>query len=363
MTDPMAPRAPSRAIDLAFELRGFGRKLRRRLRDQADVGDLTPSQTAVLLRLEQDGPATTSALARAEGMRPQSMSAVVAALEAAALVAGAPDPRDGRQTLLSLTNHCRRWMAESRAARQDWLSRTIDTRLTPQEQAQLAAAIPLLQRLAQGRPDDRVARRNTQQTRIDLLGGFLAKMFRCPGLHLRRPAQQKRCRKTHRQRQVPPRRRRHGRDRAVQPAAVHPLVGAAFQIILRLEMAAAAVMPRHSMQDQQLVRRIHVVQRGERGVQPKHPAKIIEPARLAWRGQRQLLPDILAGRIAIGLHGGEPVQRAAHENDNQAPISERMRGRIGKSDRRAAKREGGTKAEQRLPAVDARRQGRRMCRI
>ncbi|MBS0332981.1 MAG: MarR family transcriptional regulator, partial [Proteobacteria bacterium] len=131
---------------MAQELRGLVGKLRRRLREQADAGDLTPSQTVVLLRLDSDGPMTTSSLARAEGMKPQSMGAVVAALEAAGLVAGAPDPADGRRTLLSLPDHCRRWLAEGRAARQDWLSRTLEARLSPEERDQLAAAIPLLHR-------------------------------------------------------------------------------------------------------------------------------------------------------------------------------------------------------------------------
>jgi DNA-binding MarR family transcriptional regulator len=135
------------AIALAEALRSVVGKLKRRLRDQADTGDLTPSQTSVLLRLEKDGPATTSGLARAEGMRPQSMGTVIAALEAAGLVVGSPDPVDGRQTLLSLTDHCRDWIAQGRAARQDWLSRTIEARLSPGEQDQLAAAMPLLHRL------------------------------------------------------------------------------------------------------------------------------------------------------------------------------------------------------------------------
>jgi DNA-binding MarR family transcriptional regulator len=132
----------------AEELRGFVRKLKRWLRDRAE-GELSPSQSAVLLRLEQDGSATTSGLARAEGIRPQSMGAIIAALEAAGLVAGAPDPADGRQTLLSLTDHCRRWLAERRAAKQDWLTRRIESRLSPQEQARLAAAMPLLHRLVE----------------------------------------------------------------------------------------------------------------------------------------------------------------------------------------------------------------------
>jgi DNA-binding MarR family transcriptional regulator len=132
---------------LAEDLRGFVRKLKRLLRQQALVGDLTPTQSAVLGRLERDGPATTSNLARLEGMRPQSMGAVITSLEAAGLVRGAPDPEDGRQTLLSLTDSCRQRIREDRAARQDWLQRTIAARLSREEQRQVVAAVELLTRL------------------------------------------------------------------------------------------------------------------------------------------------------------------------------------------------------------------------
>jgi DNA-binding MarR family transcriptional regulator len=136
-----------RASALAHDLRAMLSKLRRRLRDQADVGDLSPSQVSVLLRLEKDGPATTSGLARAEGMRPQSMAPIVSALESAGLLVGAPDPADGRQTLLSLTDNCRKLIKEGRAARQDWLARTLRDRLTPDEQEEIAKAVELLNRL------------------------------------------------------------------------------------------------------------------------------------------------------------------------------------------------------------------------
>jgi len=139
----------TRATTLAQDIRGLAGRLKRRLREQADVGDLTPSQTAVLLRLEKDGQATTSSLARAEGIRPQSMGAIIAALESAGLVHGAPDPGDRRQTLLSLTEACRRRIGEGRAARQDWLARTIESRLSAPEQEQLAAAVVLLRRLVE----------------------------------------------------------------------------------------------------------------------------------------------------------------------------------------------------------------------
>ena len=142
------PAAGSDAPFLAQQLRVFTIKLRRRLRAQGDGGDLKPSQWAVLGHLEKNGPTTTSALARVEGMRSQSMGSIIAALEQAGLVAGTPDPADGRQTLLSLTDHCREWIAQGREARQDWLSRTVDARLSPVERAQLARALPLLFRLA-----------------------------------------------------------------------------------------------------------------------------------------------------------------------------------------------------------------------
>ena len=135
------------ASALAQDLRALLGKLKRRLRDQGHIGDLSPSQISVLLRLEADGPATTSSLARAEGMRPQSMAPVIAALEGAGLVSGAPDPTDGRQTLLSLTDACRKWAAEGRAARQDWLTRTLQARLSPEEQDEVARVIELLKRL------------------------------------------------------------------------------------------------------------------------------------------------------------------------------------------------------------------------
>ncbi|MBB5045999.1 DNA-binding MarR family transcriptional regulator [Rhodopseudomonas rhenobacensis] len=141
------PTAPD-ALTLAHELRLVIGRLKRRLREQAYLGDLTWSQVAVLGHIDREGPATVTALARAEGMRPQSMGATVAALEAAGLVSGAPDPKDGRQTLLSLTPACRDLIVAGRAAREDWLQRAIQSNLTAEETVQLSAAVVLLRRLA-----------------------------------------------------------------------------------------------------------------------------------------------------------------------------------------------------------------------
>src|SRR5471032_1833428 len=136
-----------RALAMASDLRILIGQLKRRLRAEATLGDFTPSQVAVLRRIGEDGPATVTALARTEGVRSQSMGATVAVLEAAGLVSGTPDPRDGRQTILSLTPACRELIRSGRAARHDWLLRAIQTKLTPQEQEKLAASMSLLNRL------------------------------------------------------------------------------------------------------------------------------------------------------------------------------------------------------------------------
>ncbi|NHN89558.1 MarR family winged helix-turn-helix transcriptional regulator [Acetobacter conturbans] len=141
--------SPPLASGLAQDLRTTLGKLKRRLREQTHGSDLTPSQVSVLLQLEKDGPATTSNLARTQGMRPQSMAPIIAALTQAALVRGEPDPTDGRQTLLSLTETCRKQVADGRAARQDWLTRALQSRFSPQEQEQIATAVALLRRLVE----------------------------------------------------------------------------------------------------------------------------------------------------------------------------------------------------------------------
>jgi DNA-binding MarR family transcriptional regulator len=138
----------TRVSALAGELRVLISHLKRRLREQTHLGDYTWSQAAVLIRLESDGPATVSALARAEGVRQQSMGTTVAALEAAGLVKGSPDPTDGRQTILSLTDTCREIVKTNRAAKDDWLFRAIETKLSSAEQEKLAVALELLKRLA-----------------------------------------------------------------------------------------------------------------------------------------------------------------------------------------------------------------------
>jgi len=142
-----SPPQPGLAWTLAADIRTLSRKLSTSLREHGGRSDFKPSQIAVLLRLENEGPATVSSLARAQAMRPQTMSAIVVPLQEAGLVGAAPDPTDGRQTLLSLTPHCVKWFKEARDKKQDWLSNTIAQKLSASEQKDLQAALQLLTRL------------------------------------------------------------------------------------------------------------------------------------------------------------------------------------------------------------------------
>jgi DNA-binding MarR family transcriptional regulator len=147
MNDRVSLAQAKRVSALAAELRAISGKLKRKLREQGGGSDLRPSQVSVLLRIEKDGPAAVSSLARAEGMRPQSMSAIITSLLEAGLVSGAPDPNDRRQTLMSHSRKCQKLFRDGRAARQDWLTTTIQKKLSSQEQERLASAVNLLARL------------------------------------------------------------------------------------------------------------------------------------------------------------------------------------------------------------------------
>ena len=137
------------AMALAGELRVTIGRLSRRLREETRPGNLTVSQLSAVGRLDRDGPATVTTLARAEGVRPQSMGATIAVLEAEGLVTGTPDPADGRQTIYALTAECKRLLKASRAAREDWLFRAIQAKLTAREQERLGMVVELLQRLSE----------------------------------------------------------------------------------------------------------------------------------------------------------------------------------------------------------------------
>lgn len=137
------------AIAAARDLRVMFSRLRRQLRGLATDEDLTPSQTAVLIRLWKEGASSASVLAGAEGVRPQSMATIVAALEQRGLIERTPDPEDGRRQLISLTELGRQRGQSNRQVRVEWLESAMQERYTNAERRVILDALSLLERLTE----------------------------------------------------------------------------------------------------------------------------------------------------------------------------------------------------------------------
>ena len=138
-------RPSSQVASAASELRLVLGQLIRRLRAEYSF---PLAQASVLSRLDREGPQTTSELAAAERVRPQSMAQTLAELESAGLIARRPDPGDRRRVQIQLTEQGRELVLEERGKREGWLAAAIAAELSAEEQRTLLAAVPLLQRLS-----------------------------------------------------------------------------------------------------------------------------------------------------------------------------------------------------------------------
>ncbi len=147
MPDPANTADAPSAVDhdqLALDLRIAVSSLIRRFRAEAV---LPIPQLQALGLIARMGPRTTSQLAAVERMRPQSMAQTVGQLEEAGLVERHPDPDDGRQQLIALTAEGEARLTEFRRSAEAWVADAITTRLSQDEQADLARGIALLGRL------------------------------------------------------------------------------------------------------------------------------------------------------------------------------------------------------------------------
>jgi DNA-binding MarR family transcriptional regulator len=141
---------PGTDIDeLAADLSASVVLLVRRLRQCKADGELTMPESTCLFRLDREGPATSSELAKQEQISPQSMGATLAGLEERDLVARRPDPRDGRKVVMSLTARGRRALQQRRATGTDAMAQALASGFTAAELEQLRVAAPLFERLTQ----------------------------------------------------------------------------------------------------------------------------------------------------------------------------------------------------------------------
>jgi DNA-binding MarR family transcriptional regulator len=123
----------------------------RRARAAAPTQELSWTEMGVLKRLAKEGPATTADLARAQGMRPQSMRTIVATLEKAGMIERKAHPTDGRQVNLSLTAKGAGVQKSAHAAKRTWIVQAI-AQLDKHEQETLFAAGEIIKRFVETNP-------------------------------------------------------------------------------------------------------------------------------------------------------------------------------------------------------------------
>lgn len=120
----------------------------RRLRNEATADDRSWARLLVLGAIDRHGEAATpSVLAADEGMRSSNLAAALRSLEARNLIVRTPDTQDRRKVRLRLSAAGQRFLDDSRARGERWLSEAMDTYLTASERADLIKAGALLDRI------------------------------------------------------------------------------------------------------------------------------------------------------------------------------------------------------------------------
>jgi DNA-binding MarR family transcriptional regulator len=150
---------PARGEDeLALKVAAGIERLLTLLRSLAPRDGLSFTAAATLATLDRSGPSRLTLLAVNEGVTQPAMTQLVARLLDAGLIARASDPSDRRVVEVSITAEGSALLARRRAARAGRLA-TMLARLSPEDQAALAAALPAMDALT-GQREPYVAERS-----------------------------------------------------------------------------------------------------------------------------------------------------------------------------------------------------------
>jgi DNA-binding MarR family transcriptional regulator len=136
----------------ALDLRLAVGRIARRIRQIYATGDPASEagfiEVAVLSRLDRYGPLTSKALADMEKVTPQAIGSALSSLEQRGYVTRAVDPQDRRKVVTAITESGRATLASREQAIGEHMARALRERFDATERRQLAAVIPLLERLA-----------------------------------------------------------------------------------------------------------------------------------------------------------------------------------------------------------------------
>jgi DNA-binding MarR family transcriptional regulator len=134
----------------AARLRLAINRMARRLRQQAQA-DLGPASIAALATIERSGPLTPSEIARIEGIQRPTATRLLARLTDEGLITRAPDPDDGRCSIVAITKDGRTALSRLRKRKTAYLAK--EMRGLPAEDVDtLARAAEILEQvLEEGR--------------------------------------------------------------------------------------------------------------------------------------------------------------------------------------------------------------------
>lgn len=113
--------------DVSARLRLAIVRTARRLRQEAagEVTGLTPTSTAALATIERHGPLTPSELAELERVKRPTVTRTLGCLEREGLVERAPDPADGRSSLVAVNAAGRERLRRLRGRKNAYLARRL----------------------------------------------------------------------------------------------------------------------------------------------------------------------------------------------------------------------------------------------
>lgn len=116
---------------------------------------ISPGKLGILRNLSDNGPATTTALAKSIGVSQQAASLAVKELEVAGYIERRKDEADKRKIWLHLTERGIDKLASESGIGREALEGLINSTLTDADRKIVALAVPVLRKISEERPDGR----------------------------------------------------------------------------------------------------------------------------------------------------------------------------------------------------------------
>src|ERR1700722_813744 len=144
MPDEGDPIARAQALRVAIG------RVARRMRQIYATHEAEPTfnEIALLVHLARDGPATPTEIARGERITSQAIAPAIRELQARGLLERSRHPRDGRSTVLTVTDAGRAALADRELDVVARLVRALQDDLTPADRERLESVVPVLNKLA-----------------------------------------------------------------------------------------------------------------------------------------------------------------------------------------------------------------------